>query len=127
MTIPLLKTNNSQGFYFKDRRFIYSIKILSPNHIGIINMWVKDFLIDSFQCVYTDKIPDFKNDSICSIQFYCNVSSVMFPVQIFINSNVKIFRRICGIESFSTTVNLNFTVYLFSLVFKKYQFSFLHI
>ena len=39
--------------------------------------------------------------------------NMMFPVQIFINCNVKIFNRISRIESFSTKLNLYFIVYLF--------------
>ena len=74
-----------------------------------------------------DKIPDLKKDQICSIQFYFNIRNMIFPVQIFINFNVKIFNKICEIESFSTKFNLDFTVYLLSLVFKNYQLSFLHI
>ena len=62
-----------------------------------------------------------------AIQFYCNISNMMFPVQFFINSNTNIFNRICGIASFSSKINLNFTVYLLSLLFKKYQLNFLHI
>ena len=42
MTISSLKTNSSQDFFLKDRHSIYSIEILSPNHIGIINMCIKD-------------------------------------------------------------------------------------
>ena len=98
MTISWLKTNNSQGLFLKDRQSIYSIKILSPNHIGKINMWVKDCIIDSFQCIDIDKIPGLKKESICSVQFYCNIRNMMFAIQIFISSNAN---RICGIESFS--------------------------
>ena len=119
MAVPWLKTNNSQGLFLKDRHSIYSIQILSPNHIGIINMWVKNCIIDSFQCVNIDKIPDLKKKSIYSIQFYCNIGNMMFPFQIFINFIAKIFKRICGIESFSAKFNLSFTVYLLSLVLKK--------
>ena len=75
----------------------------------IINMGVKDCIIDSFQCVDIDKIRDLKKESICSIQFYCNIRNMVFPVQIFINSNAKIFNRIFWIESFSIKFNLNFT------------------
>ena len=127
MTIPWLKTNTSQGLFWRTDTINYSIQILSPNHIDIINMWIKDCIIDSFQCVNIDKIPDLKKKSICSIQFYCNTRNMMFPFQIFIYSNAKIFKRICGIELFSTKFNLNFTVYLLSLVFKNYQLRFLHI
>ena len=127
MTIPWLKANNSQGhFFLNDRQSIYSIQILSPNHIGIINV-SQNCIIDRLQCVDIDKIPDLKKKSICSIQFYLNIRNLMFPFQIFINSNAKIFKRICGIGSFSTKFNFNFTVYLLSLVFKNYQLSFLHI
>ena len=45
MTISWLKTNSSQDLFLKDRHSIYNIEILSPNHIGIINMWVKDCII----------------------------------------------------------------------------------
>ena len=41
-----------------------------------------------------DKIPDLKKDKICSIQFYFNIRNMIFPVQIFINFNVKIFNKI---------------------------------
>ena len=58
---------------------------------------------------------------------YCNVINMIFPVQIFINSNAKIFSRINGIESFSTKFNLNFAVYIFSLCLKIYRLSFPHI
>ena len=109
MTISWLKTNSSHGPFLKDRHSIYSIEILSPNHIGIINMWVKDCVIDSFQCVNIDKIPDLKKESIC-LQFYCNIRNMVFPVQTFINSNAKILNRICVIESFSIKFNLNFPV-----------------
>ena len=118
MTIPWLKTNNSQGLFLKDRYSLYSIQILNPNNIGIINMRVKDCIIDNVQCVDIDKIPDLKKKGICSIQFYCNIKNI-FSFQIFINSNAKIFTRICGIKSFSTKFNLNFTVYLLSLVFRR--------
>ena len=108
MAISWLKTNSSQGLFLQDRHSIHSIGILSPNHMRIINMGVKDCIIDSFQCVDIDEIRDLKKESIFSIQFYCNIRNMVFPVQIFINSNTKIFNRICGIESFS--VNLNCTV-----------------
>ena len=136
MAICMMETNNSQGLFLKDKRSIYSIKILNPNHIGIINMWVKDCIVDSFQCADIDRIPDLKKNKFTkmtaiqkeqAIQFYCNISNMMFPVQFFINSNTNIFNRICGIESFSSKINLNFTVYLLSLLFKKYQLNFLHI
>ena len=80
---------------------IDSTEILHPNHIGIINMWVKDCIIYGFRSVDIDKIPDLKRESIFSIQFYCNIRNMVFAVQIFINPNVKIFNRICGIESLS--------------------------
>ena len=71
--------------YYKVRcnTSIYSIEISSPSHIGIINMSVKDRIIDSFQCVDTDKVPNLKKESICSVQFYCNIRNMVFPVQIF--------------------------------------------
>ena len=59
--------------------------------------------------------------------FYFNTRNMMFPVQIFISSNAKLFNKICGTEPFSTKFNLNFTAYLLLLVFKNYQLSFLHI
>ena len=64
MTISWLKINSSQGLFLQDRQSIYSIRILGPNHIGKISMWVKDYIIDSFLCVDTDKIPDLKKESI---------------------------------------------------------------
>ena len=79
MTVSWLKTNSSQGLFLKDRHSIYSIEILSPNHIGIINMSQR--LHNSFQYVIIDKIPDLKKESICSIQFCCNIRNMVFPVQ----------------------------------------------
>ena len=99
-----------RAYFLKDRYSIYSIEILSPNHIGIINMWVKDCVINSFHCVGIGKIPDLKKEGICSIQFYCNIRNMVFPIQIFINSNAKTFNRICWVELFSIKFNLNFTV-----------------
>ena len=52
---------------------------------------------------------------------------MIFPVQIFINSDAKIFNIISGAGMFPTKFNLKFIVYLFSLVFKYYQLGFLHI
>ena len=109
MTISWLKTNSSQGLFLKKKHSIYSNEVLSPNHIGIINMWVKGWIIDSFQSVDIDKISDLKKESICSIQIYCNIRSMVFSVQIFINSNAKIFNKICRIESLSIYFNFNFT------------------
>ena len=81
-------------------------------------------IIDSFYCVSNDKIPDLKKESICSIQFYCSIINMMFPVQILISFNAKMFNRICGIELFTAKVNLDFTVFLLSLMFKlPTQFS----
>ena len=96
------------------------------NHIGIINMWVKDCVVNSFQCVDINKILDLKKECIGTIHIYCNISNMVFPVQIFINSNTKLFNKICRIESFYNNFYANFSVYLLSLVFKKYQLSFLH-
>ena len=78
-------------------------------------MWLKNCITISFRCVGIDKIPDLKKESVCSIQFCCNISKMMFQVQIFIRSNAKIFNRICGIESFSTKFNLNFFFSLWCL------------
>ena len=111
--------NNSQGLFLKGKYSFYGIKILSANHIGIINLWAKDCIVNCSECVNIDKIPDLKKESICSIQFYCNINNMMYPVQMFINSNVKIFNSTSGLESFSTNFILNFTVCLFSLVFKN--------
>ena len=110
MTISCLKINSSQGLFVKDRDSIYSIEILSPNHIGIINMWVKDGAIDSFQSVDIDEIPDLKKQSICYIQCYYKIRKMVFPVQTFVSSNTKIFNRIWGIESFPIKFNIDFTV-----------------
>ena len=93
MTISWLKTNSSQCFFSKIDS-IDSTEILNPNHIGIINMWVKDCIVE------IDKI-QIKRESIFSIQFYCNIRNMVFAVQIFINPNVKIFNSICGTESLS--------------------------
>ena len=123
-----LKTNNYRGLLLKDKQIIYNIKNLSPNHISLIDMWVKDCIVDSFQCINIDKIPDLKKESICPSEFYCNINNVMFSsIHIFINSNAKIFSKICGIELFSTKFNLNFTVYLLTLMFENYWHSFLQI
>ena len=48
MTVLWLKTNNSQGLFLKCKHSIYGIKILSPKHIGMISMWVKDCIVDGF-------------------------------------------------------------------------------
>ena len=89
-------------------------------------MWVKDCVVNSFQCVDINKILDLKKECIGTIHIYCNISNMVFPVQIFISSNTKLFNKICRIESFSTKFDANFSVYILSLVFKKYQLSFLH-
>ena len=86
--------------FFSRTDTIDSTEILNPNHIGIINMWVKDCIIDGFRSVEIDKI-QIKRESIFSIQFYCNIRNMVFAVQIFINPNVKIFNSICGTESLS--------------------------
>ena len=109
---------------------LFFIVNVVSKHVYIIliekkNVCVKDCIINSFQCIDIDKIPDLKKENICFIQFYCNIRN-MFPVQIFINFNAQILNRICRIELFSE-FNLHFIVYLLSLVFKNYQFSFLHI
>ena len=46
---------------------------------------------------------------LCSIQFYYVVINVIFSVQIFVNSNAKMFNRKSGIKSFSTKLSLILT------------------
>ena len=110
---------------------LYIVNVVSKHAYIILvekkkNVCVKDCIINSFQCIDVDKIPDLKKEGICFIQFYSNIRK-MFPVQIFISFNVQILNRICRIKLFSNEFNLHFTVYLLSLVFKNYQFNFLHI
>ena len=47
-------------------------------------------MVDSFQCADIDRIPDLKKNKFTkmtaiqkgqAIQFYCNISNMMFPVQ----------------------------------------------
>ena len=122
-----MATSNSQNPFLKDKHSIYSIKILSSNQIGIINMWVKDCIIDSFQWLDIDKMSDLKSESICSIQFYCNTWKMMFPILKCSSILMPRYLKICRIESFSTKSNHHFTVNLLFLVFKNYDLSFLHI
>ena len=49
-------------------------------------------LHNSFQCVDIYKILDLKNQSTYSIQFYCNIRNMVFPVQTLVNSNAKILK-----------------------------------
>ena len=102
MTIFWLKTNSSQDLFLKDRHYLQHWNLEPKSHWH--NMWVKDCIKDSFQCVNIDKILEPKKERICSIQFCCNIRNMVFPVQNFINSNAKIFNRICGIDSFSIKV-----------------------
>ena len=64
MTISWLKSNNSYDLFLKGKYSFYPIKMLNPNHIVIINMWVKDCRVDSFWFVNIDKIPDLKKKKI---------------------------------------------------------------
>ena len=112
-----MTASNPQNLVLKDRRSIYSMKILSSNQIGIINMSVKDCIIDSFQWVDIDKIPDLRNESIYSIQFCCNIRNMMFPFLKCSSILMPRYLTICGMESFSTKFNHHFTVNRLFLVF----------
>ena len=112
-----MTTSNSQNLVLKDRRSIYSMKTLSSNQIGIINMSVKDCIIDSFQWVDIDKISDLRNESICSIQFCYNIRNMMFPFLKCSSILMPRYLTICGMESFSTKSNHHFTVNRLFLVF----------
>ena len=112
-----MTTSNHQNLVLKDRRSIYSMKILSSTQIGIINMSVKDCIIDSFQWVDIDKIPDLRNESIYSIQFCCNIRNMMFPFLKCSSILMPRYLTICGMEPFSTKFNHHFTVNRLFLVF----------
>ena len=53
------------------------------------------------------------------------ISYVIFPVEILVNFNIKIFNRLRGIAWIK--FNFNFSVKLFSPMFKNYWLSFFHI
>ena len=53
----------------EDRQSIYCIQISSPNHIGIINMWVKDCIIDSFNVLTLTKFQILKRRAFALFNF----------------------------------------------------------
>ena len=55
------------------------------------------------------------------------ISYVIFPVQILVNFNIKIFNKLRGTKFLSSKFNFNFSVKLFSLMFKNYWLGFFHI